>query len=69
MEEPLAIIKVTFDDVPDELKNKINLFFNVMLVFLVLLNVLIVIYIMDNVYRKTRKYVAYINNRNEYQRV
>jgi hypothetical protein len=65
--DPLAVIKVTFDDIPDDFKNKLSIFFGTSLSCLVLLNIILCIYILENGYRKVR----YLTNKNDnyYQRV
>ena len=50
--EPLAIIKITFDDLPNDIKLKVNLFFSIACICLILLNILLCINILDIFYKK-----------------
>ena len=50
--EPLAIIKVTFDDIPDEFKDRLFIFLSIGLTFFVLVNIVLSMYILENVYNK-----------------
>jgi hypothetical protein len=66
--EPLAVIKVTFDDLPDEFKNKLYIFLGAGLACLVLVNILLSIRILDTFYNKI-KYLIDKDDRNYYQPV
>jgi hypothetical protein len=50
--EPLAIIKITFDDLPNDIKLKVELFFSITCICLILLNILLCINILDIFYKK-----------------
>ena len=52
--EPLAVIKVTFDDLPEELKSKIYLFFGVVISCLILLNIVLCTKIFETFYNKIK---------------
>lgn len=52
--DPLAVIKVTFEDVPDEFKDKLYIFFGTGMTCLILLNIILSIYILENIYNKVR---------------
>jgi hypothetical protein len=52
--EPLAVIKVTFEDIPNEFKDKLYILFEVVLVCLILLNIILSGYILEKFYNKVR---------------
>jgi hypothetical protein len=52
--DPLAVIKVTFEDVPDEFKDKLSIFFGAGLACIILINIILCSYILDNLYNKVR---------------
>lgn len=60
--EPLAVIRVTFDNLPNELKVKLELFFGISCACLILLNIIMCFNILDIIYKKARL----INNNNNY---
>lgn len=66
-QDPLAVIKVTFEDLPDELKDKLYIFFGAGVSTLILINILLVVYILENFYSKVR-YLTY-KDRDYYQPV
>lgn len=66
--EPLAVIKVTFDDLPDEFKNKLYVFLGAGLACLVLVNILLSIRILEKFYNKIT-YLIDKEDRNYYQQV
>ena len=51
---PLAIIKVTFEDVPDEFKTSLYILFGSGLVCIILLNIILSSYILESFYNKVR---------------
>lgn len=59
-QDPLAVIKVTFDDLPDEFKNKLYVFLGAGLACLILVNVVLSGYILENIYKKAH----YLSNKN-----
>jgi len=65
--DPLAIIKVTFEDVPDEFKDKLYILFGAGFTCLILLNIILSGYILENFYNKVR----YLNDKDReyYQQV
>jgi|LakMenEpi03Aug12_release.lakeMendotaPanAssembly.Ray.scaffolds.fasta_scaffold5104996_1 hypothetical protein len=65
--DPLAIIKVTFEDVPDEFKDKLHILFGAGLTCLILLNIILSGYILESFYKKVR----YLSDKddNYYQQV
>jgi hypothetical protein len=52
--DSLTIIKVTFEDVPDEFKDKLYILFGTGLTCLILLNIILSGYILENFYNKVR---------------
>lgn len=65
--EPLAIIKVTFDDIPDEFKEKLYIFLGASLALIIMLNIVLGGYILDNLYNKVKYLID--KDRNYYQPV
>jgi hypothetical protein len=59
--DPLAIIKVTFEDIPNELKDKLYIFFGAGLATLILLNIILSLYILENFYNK----IKYLSNKDD----
>lgn len=59
--DPLAIIKVTFEDIPEEFKDKLHIFFGSGLATLILLNIILSVYILEHFYNK----VKYLSNKND----
>ena len=59
--DPLAVIKVTFDDIPEEFKDKLYIFLGAGLATLILLNIILSLYILENFYNK----VKYLSNRDD----
>lgn len=59
--DPLAIIKVTFDDIPEEFKDKLYIFLGAGLATLILLNIILSTYILENFYNK----VKYLSNKHD----
>ena len=53
-QEPLAVIKVTFEDLPENFKSKIYLFFGVMISCLILLNIFLGTKILETFYNKIK---------------
>jgi len=66
--EPLAVIKVTFDDLPDEFKNKLYVFLGAGLTCLILVNIMLSVRILEKFYNKI-KYLTDKHDRNYYQQV
>ncbi len=68
MEEPVAVIKITFDDIniPDELKDKLYLFFSILLVLIILSNIYLGFYILEHAYKKIRQIKEYRERRYNY---
>lgn len=59
--DPLAIIKVTFQDIPEEFKEKLYIFFGAGLATLILLNIILSMYILEKFYNK----VKYLSNKDD----
>jgi hypothetical protein len=59
--DPLAVIKVTFEDIPPEFKEKLYIFFGAGLAALILLNIILSSYILENFYNK----VKYLSNKHD----
>jgi uncharacterized membrane protein YhdT len=53
--DPLAVIRVTFDDMPSEFKIKLELFFILGCISLILLNIVMSIKLIEIIYDKYRK--------------
>lgn len=60
--DPLAIIKITFDDIPDELKYKLFLFFGTGICCFILVNIVLCMYILENAYNK----LLFLKNKDYY---
>lgn len=60
--DPLAIIKVTFDDLPEEFKSKLYIFMGAGLTCLILTNIILIHKILDFYYSKFK----FFNRRSSY---
>jgi len=65
--EPLAVIKVTFDDLPEEFKDKLYVFLGAGLACLILVNIMLSVKLLEKFYNK----VKFLSNKedNYYQPV
>ena len=62
-QEPLAVIKVTFDDLPENLKSNVYLFFGVTISCVILLNIILCTKILETFYNK----ITLIKRHNGYE--
>jgi hypothetical protein len=54
--DPIATIKVTFDDLPDDLKYNIYLFFNLLCTLIITVLVLVYLFLLDSIGRRIYNY-------------
>jgi uncharacterized membrane protein YesL len=61
-QDPLAVIKVTFDDLPESVKSNVQTLFTLVIVFIVSLLIIMYLYVIDTVIHRIyrfRKYIGY----------
>lgn len=51
-QEPLAFIKVTFEDIPDEFKHKLSFMFIIIVTTLLLINIILICKFIEYIYYK-----------------
>jgi hypothetical protein len=59
--DPLAVIKVTFDDLPEEFKSKLYVFMGAGLSCLILVNIMLSVKLLEKFYNK----IKYLSNKDD----